>query len=214
MADGAAQAIVSVTRTIHDATPTISDVVQAITLQQGGRRSRDAFYILLPLIVVMSTFLLLMTIFLICVLAVRRRRGISLRDSDGPVDLSREDLIQGEGGFDGVESRWLELATEAERREYLRAKGEQLVLAQLDCLCNEAPFVRQTTSFSTRQTHSQPTSHSRNSCQFKRRVYRHGPSSRIMRQYHQSSSTLGRRLRSFRIPSPRPACSPTCRCQS
>jgi hypothetical protein len=92
----------------------------------SNRRPRNAFFILLPLIIVMSTFFMLMLVFLICILVVRRRRGISLGDSDGPVDLSREDLIQGEGGFEGVESRWLETVSEAERREYARAKGEHI----------------------------------------------------------------------------------------
>jgi hypothetical protein len=95
-------------------------------LATGGAphgHTREVFWILLPLIVVMSTFLFLMLLFLVCVLVMRRRRGISLRDSDGPVDLSREDLIDGEGGFEGVETRWLETVEESERREYARAKG-------------------------------------------------------------------------------------------
>lgn len=84
---------------------------------------RDAFYILLPLLIVLSTFLFLLLLFLICVILLRRRRGIMLRDHDGPVDMSREDLIEGEGGFDGVESRWLESVNEPTRRSYLRAQG-------------------------------------------------------------------------------------------
>ncbi|TFK77045.1 SPRY-domain-containing protein [Pluteus cervinus] len=40
--------------------------------------------------------------------------------------MSREELIEGEGGFEGVESRWLENTDEAERRDYLRAKEHQL----------------------------------------------------------------------------------------
>ena len=83
---------------------------------------RDAFYILLPLLIVLSTFLFLLLLFLICVIILRRRRGIMLRDHDGPVDMSREDLVEGEGGFEGVESRWLESVNENERRMYLRAK--------------------------------------------------------------------------------------------
>lgn len=87
------------------------------------RQSRDAFYIILPLLIVLSTFLFLLLLFLLCVILLRRRRGISLRDHDGPVDMSREDLVGGEGGFDGVESRWLETVSELARRTYLRAKG-------------------------------------------------------------------------------------------
>ncbi|CAL1695948.1 unnamed protein product [Somion occarium] len=88
--------------------------------------SRDAFYILLPLLIVLSTFLFLLLLFLICVILLRRRRGIMLRDQDGPVDMSREDLIEGEGGFEGVESRWLESVSEHARRSYLRAKEYQI----------------------------------------------------------------------------------------
>ncbi|KAI0078932.1 SPRY-domain-containing protein [Panus rudis PR-1116 ss-1] len=89
-------------------------------------QSRDAFYILLPLLIVLSTFLFLLLLFLICVILLRRRRGVMLRDHDGPVDMSREDLVEGEGGFEGVEARWLESVSESERRSYLRAKEYQL----------------------------------------------------------------------------------------
>jgi hypothetical protein len=37
--------------------------------------------------------------------------------------MSRDDLVQGEGGFDGVESRWLESVNDSTRRMYIRAKG-------------------------------------------------------------------------------------------
>lgn len=83
----------------------------------------DALLVLLPLLIVLATFLLLLVTFLLCVLLVRRRRGIILRDNDGPVDMSREDLIEGEGGFEGIESRWLENAPDNVRRDYMRAKG-------------------------------------------------------------------------------------------
>lgn len=83
----------------------------------------DALLVLLPLLIVLSTFLFLLLIFLVCVLLIRRRRGIVLRDNDGPVDMSREELIEGEGGFEGVEERWLESVNENVRRAYARAKG-------------------------------------------------------------------------------------------
>ena len=83
----------------------------------------DALLVLLPLLIVLSTFLFLLLIFLICILLLRRRRGIALRDSDGPIDMSRDDLVHGEGGFEGVESRWLESVNDSTRRMYLRAKG-------------------------------------------------------------------------------------------
>jgi hypothetical protein len=85
--------------------------------------ANDALLVLLPLLIVLSTFLFLLLLFLICILLLRRRRGIALRDNDGPIDMSRDDLALGEGGIDGVESRWLESVNESTRRLYLRAKG-------------------------------------------------------------------------------------------
>lgn len=88
--------------------------------------NRDALLVLLPLLIILSSLLFLLLLFLVCVLLLRRRRGISLGDSDGPVDLSREELIGGEGGFEGVEERWLETVDEEIQRAYRRAKGETL----------------------------------------------------------------------------------------
>jgi len=85
--------------------------------------TNDALLVLLPLLIVLSTFLFLLLLFLICVLLLRRRRGIALRDTDGPIDMGRDDLVHGEGGFDGVESRWLESVNDSTRRMYARAKG-------------------------------------------------------------------------------------------
>ncbi|KAI8995574.1 SPRY-domain-containing protein [Trametes punicea] len=93
---------------------------------QPSNGSHDAFYILLPMLIVLSTFLFLLLLFLVSVILLRRRRGIMLRDNEGPIDMSREDLIEGEGGFEGVESRWLETVSESERRAYLRSKEWQL----------------------------------------------------------------------------------------
>lgn len=90
--------------------------------------SDEPYLVLLPLLIVLSTFLLLLLIFLLCILLLRRRRSITLRDADGPIDMSREEFIDGDGGFDGMESRWLESVQEPVRREYLRAKGELKVL--------------------------------------------------------------------------------------
>lgn len=90
--------------------------------QTAHTPSRDALYILFPLLIVLSTFLFLLLLFLICVIILRRRRGIMLRDHDGPVDMSREDLVEGEGGFETLESRWLESVSEIEQRMYQRAK--------------------------------------------------------------------------------------------
>ncbi len=102
--------------------------VLAIINDNGEPRIRepanDALLVLLPLLIVLSTFLFLLLLFLICILLLRRRRGIALRDNDGPIDMSRDDLVLGEGGVDGVESRWLESVNDSTRRLYLRAKGE------------------------------------------------------------------------------------------
>ncbi|KAI6153540.1 SPRY-domain-containing protein [Pisolithus tinctorius] len=86
----------------------------------------DPLLFVLPLLIVLSTFFFILLLFLICIIFIRKRRGISLGDSDGPTDMSREDYIDGEGGFEGVESRWLESVAEPVRREYLRAKDYQL----------------------------------------------------------------------------------------
>ena len=106
--------------------PLVSLAAQQDERQQQPRPgSRDAFYIILPMLIVLSTFLFLLLLFLVCVILLRRRRGIMLRDHDGPIDMSREDLIEGEGGFEGVETRWMETVSDAERRAYLRSKGNQ-----------------------------------------------------------------------------------------
>lgn len=97
--------------------------------------SDDALMILLPLLIVFSTLLFFLLIFLVCMLLLRRRRGILLRDNDGPIDLSREDLIEGEGGFEGVESRWLENASEEDSYSYRRAKGTQI--CSLSTVCRQ-----------------------------------------------------------------------------
>ena len=89
----------------------------------GPSNNRDALLVLLPLLIVLSSLLFLLLLFLICVLFLRRRRGISLGDNDGPIDMSREELIDGEGGFEGVEERWLESVSEETQRAYQRAKG-------------------------------------------------------------------------------------------
>ncbi|KAF9531977.1 concanavalin A-like lectin/glucanase domain-containing protein [Crepidotus variabilis] len=86
----------------------------------------DALLVLLPLLIVLSTFFFLLLTFLICALIIRKRRGIILRDNDGPVDMSREELIEGDGGFENVEARWLEDADEQTRRTYLQAKEYQV----------------------------------------------------------------------------------------
>ncbi|KAL5534328.1 hypothetical protein ACEPAG_790 [Sanghuangporus baumii] len=93
--------------------------------QSSSPANRDALLVLLPLLIILSSLLFLLLLFLVCVLLLRRRRGISLGDNDGPIDMSREELIDGEGGFEGVEERWLETVDEETQRQYRRAKEFQ-----------------------------------------------------------------------------------------
>ncbi|KIK94909.1 hypothetical protein PAXRUDRAFT_827520 [Paxillus rubicundulus Ve08.2h10] len=86
----------------------------------------DALLFILPLLIVLSTFLFVLLLFLVCVIFIRRRRGIVLRDNDGPTDMSREEYFDADGGFEGFESRWLESVSEPARRSYLRARDHQL----------------------------------------------------------------------------------------
>ncbi|KIO20585.1 hypothetical protein M407DRAFT_81421, partial [Tulasnella calospora MUT 4182] len=87
--------------------------------------SGDPLIVLLPLLIVLSTLLFLLLLFLICILLLRKRRGIVLRDSDGPIDLSREEYLESDGGFEIIESRWLESVSEMERTIYQRAQNFQ-----------------------------------------------------------------------------------------
>ncbi|KAJ7293636.1 hypothetical protein C8J57DRAFT_1269553 [Mycena rebaudengoi] len=80
----------------------------------------DPLHVLLPLLVILSTLLFVLFLVLVCALLLRlRRRGIMLRDTDGP-------LIDGEGGFEGLEARWLESVSDQVRQAYLRARDYQL----------------------------------------------------------------------------------------
>jgi len=80
--------------------------------------------ILIPLIVVLSTLVVL--ILLLAILLLRRKRGIELSDEGGPTNLEREDEVEGEGGLDGVESRWLQTVDEPTKMGYVRAKSASL----------------------------------------------------------------------------------------
>lgn len=87
------------------------------------RERADPLVVLLPLLIVLSTLLFLLLLFLVCILLLRRRRAIILRENDGPIDLSREDFLEHDGGFEIIENRWLDSVGEAERAAYRRAKG-------------------------------------------------------------------------------------------
>ncbi|KAG2154905.1 SPRY-domain-containing protein [Suillus clintonianus] len=125
----ASQVVVNVTHTVDQFPMETSRSILIHKSQLNNQPAPDALLFILPLLIVLSTFLFILLLFLVCVIFVRRRRGIVLRDSDGPTDMSREELIDGEGGFEGVESRWLESVSEGVRRSYLRAKEYQLQYA-------------------------------------------------------------------------------------
>lgn len=82
----------------------------------------DTLALLLPLLILLSTLLFLLLLFIILVIIVRRRAHISLGDSDGPLDVGREEELEGTGGLDGIEQRWLETVDEPTQRGYRRAK--------------------------------------------------------------------------------------------
>lgn len=87
--------------------------------------ARDpALSLLLPLLILLSTLLFLLVFFLIFIIVLKRRRGrgIALTDNDGPIDLAREEELEGEGGLAGIEERWLEQQDDAPQAGYERAK--------------------------------------------------------------------------------------------
>jgi hypothetical protein len=92
----------------------------------GGK----TIYILLPVFVILATLLILLVVFLIGIIYNKRRRGIRLVEDGGPLDLSRNDGVIGEGGIEGVESRWLEEVSEDVRQGYARAKGKSRTLIE------------------------------------------------------------------------------------
>lgn len=90
----------------------------------GQGNNGKTVYILLPVFVILSTLLVLLIVFLIGIICSKRRKGIRLVEDGGPLDLSRNDGVIGEGGIEGVESRWLEQVSEDVREGYKRGKGK------------------------------------------------------------------------------------------
>ncbi|CAD6949350.1 unnamed protein product [Tilletia controversa] len=82
----------------------------------------DSLALLLPLLILLSSMLFFLLIFIILVILLRRRARIILSDRSGPLDIGREEELEGHGGLDGIEGRWLEGVEEAVARGYARAK--------------------------------------------------------------------------------------------
>lgn len=91
----------------------------------SGERRVPLILVLLPLLIVLSTLLFLVLVFLIGIIYVRRRKGIRLVEDGGPLDLSRNDGVIGEGGIAGVEARWLEGVSPEVAEGYKRGKDYQ-----------------------------------------------------------------------------------------
>lgn len=91
-------------------------------IYQRPHTTDDTLALLLPLLILLSTLLFLLLLFIILIIVVRRRARISLGDSDGPLDVGREEELEGTGGLDGIEQRWLETVQEPVQRGYRRAK--------------------------------------------------------------------------------------------
>lgn len=187
------------------------DDIPQIRLADENIPNSEAWLVLLPLLIVLSTFLFLLLLFLVCVLLVRRRRGISLRDHDGPVDMSREELVEADGGFEGVESRWLESESEQVRRGYLRAKGQPFLFYSYKLL---SLTPTQTTSSNLLPILSPQISLSPSSSQYRRRVFQHGASSQTTRPSTPSSYTPAQRSPSSRTPLHHHVSNPISPCQS
>jgi hypothetical protein len=93
-----------------------------LPLYQGTDASDDTLALLLPLLILLSTLLFLLLIFIVLVIFVRRRARIALTEGDGPLDVGREEELEGLGGLDGVEERWLDTVDDSIRRGFARAK--------------------------------------------------------------------------------------------
>lgn len=103
--------------------PTTMQLFEANMTTRTGAPSDQTLAVLLPLLILLSSLLFLLLIFLLFIILAKRKRGIVLRDDEGPLDLGREEELEGEGGLDGVEQRWLDTTDDSVRRGYIRAKS-------------------------------------------------------------------------------------------
>lgn len=81
--------------------------------------------VFVPILVIVLTVLIGLICFLIAVLFMKKRKGVSLTEDGGPLDLSKGDGVIGEGGVEGVESRWLETVEPDIQEAYKKAKDWQ-----------------------------------------------------------------------------------------
>ncbi|ORY21295.1 hypothetical protein BCR39DRAFT_553959 [Naematelia encephala] len=103
------------------------EIPQAVPSEREGGEGEMSTMLLvfIPLLVIVLTVLLGLVCFLVAVLFMRKRKGIRLTEDGGPLDLSKSDGVIGEGGVEGVESRWLETVDPDVREAYKRAKDWQ-----------------------------------------------------------------------------------------
>ncbi|PWY99386.1 SPRY-domain-containing protein, partial [Testicularia cyperi] len=110
----------------QEAKPTVNPLEDLVLgtdpVYQRPPPADDTLALLLPLLILLSTLLFLLLLFIILIIVVRRRARIALTDSDGPLDVGREEELEGTGGLDGLEQRWLESQDDTIRRGYRRAK--------------------------------------------------------------------------------------------
>lgn len=144
----------------------------------NGNETDETLALLLPLLILLSTLLFLLLLFLLFLILVRRQRGIALNEDEGPIDLSREEDREGEGGLVGVENRWLDTVEESVKTGYIRGKGGFRNHVHRCALSHSAA---QPGNRSILQTPTLLISHSPNICRYKKKVYRLGPLSRTMK---------------------------------
>lgn len=97
----------------------------ATSPSSSNRGGNAALYVLLPILIVLSTLLFILLTFLVGLIILKRKSRVRLQDEGGPLDISRNDGVIGEGGIAGVESRWLEQVDGDVREGYRRGKDWQ-----------------------------------------------------------------------------------------
>ncbi|SCV71355.1 BQ2448_2943 [Microbotryum intermedium] len=93
----------------------------------GDGQIEDPLQLLLPLLILLTSLLFSLLVFLVFLILVRRRRGaIALPLGEGgPTNLEHEDRWEAEADVAGIEQRWLEDVDENVGIGYTRAKAWQ-----------------------------------------------------------------------------------------